>query len=70
MPVTLAQVSTMSCVVRQHCPPALSPHVETLPMPYWQRLWTMSRFCARRAEDMRVYGRIKSLSEELPETCE
>ena len=35
-------------------PPALSPQAETLPMPYWQRLWTMSRFWARRAEDMRV----------------
>ena len=38
MPDMLVQVSLMSPVVRQQLPPTSVPHVQTSPMPYWQRL--------------------------------
>ena len=49
MPDMLPQVSVMSPVVRQQLPPTSWPHFQTSPMPYWQRLKTMSRLHWSRA---------------------
>ena len=64
----LDQVSVMSPVVRHRSPPTASPHSQTLPMPYWQRLKTMSRSTASRAARMTSYGFLSVGSDESPLT--